>query len=75
MDEETLKRARIRAIEEGESVNRFLARQLERYARTDENIQKRQEAAARFVELSKRTSGSSGGRGWTREQLWEDALQ
>ena len=75
VDEETLKRARIRAIEEGESVNRFLARQLARYARTDQDADRRRENAKRFVQLSKEAAGSSEGRGWTREQLWEDALQ
>ena len=75
VDEEVLKRARIRAIEEGDSVNRFLARQLARYARVDQDADDRRESANRFIKLSKRTAGSSDGRGWTREQLWEDVLQ
>lgn len=74
VDEQTLKRARIRAIEEGESVNRFLARQLEKYARGDREVDGQREITDRFVALSERLAGSSHGDGWTREQLWEESL-
>ena len=73
VDEQTLKRARIRALEEGGSVNRFLARQLARYARGD-LAEEARESAERLVALSEKIAGSSGGQGWTREELWEDAL-
>lgn len=75
VDEETLKRARIRAIERGESVNQYLARRLEEYARGDELRERRDRAAHAFVELSRQLSGSSDGAGWTREELYEDGTR
>lgn len=72
VDEETLKRARIRAIERGESVNRVLAQRLEEYAGADAERERRQTAADDFVEFARTHSGSSGGRGWTREDLYEE---
>ena len=72
VDSETLKRARMRALERGESVNQFLARQLEKYA--DGGLtDRRARAARRFVELSQDMSGRSGGKPWTRDELYDDA--
>ena len=70
VDDAVLKRARIRAIERGESVNQYLAQRVLEYADADAEIARRQEAALRFVALSRELSGSSDGRGWTREELY-----
>ncbi|MFT3901397.1 MAG: hypothetical protein QM728_14280 [Gordonia sp. (in: high G+C Gram-positive bacteria)] len=74
VDEETLKRARIRAIERGESVNQYLADRLREYADDDQVRQRKTEAARRFIALSEELKGSSGGRGWTREDLYEERI-
>lgn len=69
IEEEVLKRARIRALEEGTSVNALVRAHLERYARDDD-----QRAALReFVALSQRSAASSGdqGRTWTRDDLYD----
>ena len=69
IDEETLKRARIRALEQGTSVNAVVREYLEVYA----GIDRRQSALSGFVELAK-AAGSGGrgsGRSWTRDDLYE----
>ncbi|ACY22621.1 hypothetical protein Gbro_3426 [Gordonia bronchialis DSM 43247] len=71
VDDETLKRARIRAIERGESVNRYLAQRLAEYAASA----RRERAVADFVGLSRELSGTSGGTGWTREELYDAATE
>lgn len=73
VDEETLKRARIRALEEGTSVNAVLREYLERYAGAR---REQLEALQRIIESSREsTSGSGpGGRTWTREELYDRSL-
>jgi hypothetical protein len=68
VDGDVLKRARLRAVEEGTSVNAILRRHLEAYAATDQAA-----IGRRIVELSKATSSGSGsgGRQWTRDDLHE----
>lgn len=72
VDEQTLKRARIRALERGESVNAFLADQLRKYSGDDGEEARQQRTTARLIELSTRLSGDSEGRGWSREDLYDD---
>lgn len=67
VDKQVLKRARIKAIEEGTSVNAVLRDYLERYA-----IGSQAEVAlADFAELARRSGASSGpgGRLWSREEI------
>lgn len=73
IEEETLKRARIRALEQGTSVNAVVRTFLESYA----GIEDERRALRRFVEISE-GSGAGGrgeGRGWTREDLYEERLR
>ena len=72
VDPETLKRARVRAIERGETVNAFLADQLRRYAEDESEEARQQDTAARLIELSKSLGGDSQGRAWSREDLYDD---
>lgn len=67
VDEEVLRRARIRALERGVSVNRLLAEYLEILAEGGRGKQSLED----LVALARRAgSGSgSGGRRWTREEL------
>ena len=75
VDEATLKRARIRAIERGESVNQFLAEQLARYVDSSDDAESRQRAmSARLDELAELFPGSSDGKRWTREELYAERL-
>jgi plasmid stability protein len=69
IDEDLLRRARIRAVTEGTSVNAIVREHLERYAGAS--------PAARAIEgllsLSDASDAGSGpsGRTWTREELYE----
>ena len=67
--DQVLKRARIRAIEHGTSVNAVVSRYLERYAGTGETA----DALGEFIELVRRVDASSGpqGRSWRREDLYD----
>ncbi len=70
VDEQTLKRARMRALEEGTSVNAVLRAYLESYA----GVSREQKEALQRILASSResTSGSGpGGRTWTREELYD----
>jgi plasmid stability protein len=69
IDEETLRRARIRALERGTSVNAVVREFLERFAE-DES---RRLALEEFLELAEASAASSGreGRAWRREDLYD----
>lgn len=73
IEEETLKRARIRALEQGTSVNAVVRRFLESFA----GIEDERRALRRFVELGEGSgAGARGkGRGWRREDLYEERLR
>lgn len=70
VDEETLKRARIRALEQGTSVNALLRAYLEEYAGMRD---RRREAGNDFLRLTEEHEASSGpgGRSWSRDELYE----
>ena len=67
--EQVLRTARIRALEQGTSVNAVVSDYLERYA----GLSGTQEGLAGFVELASRSAASSGGSGrtWRREDLYD----
>lgn len=69
LDDTVLKRARIRAIEEGTSVNAVVRSFLEDYAGRDAA----HAAMMRILELTREAHASSGagGRTWTREELYD----
>lgn len=64
VDDVTLKRARMRALQRNESVNAYLAQVLRRYA-DDEGS-----AMDEVIALARQSSAGSGARGrsWTRDQ-------
>lgn len=69
VDEETVKRARIRALEEGTSVNALLRDYLEDYAGVR---RERRESGRKLLELARNSKMSSGGRGLPkREELYD----
>ena len=71
MDNEVLKRARIRALEEDTSVNAVLAHYLTVYAQVDELQQQRQVALDALLSLAERCQAGRETRTWTREELHE----
>jgi hypothetical protein len=71
VNEEVLKRARIRALEESTSVNAVLGRYLEQYAQEDEARRRREEALQSLLDLANRCQAGRGVRTWTRDELHE----
>jgi len=69
VDDVLLKRARIKALEDGTSVNALLREYLEGYI----GAQRTQRALTGFAELAERIDASSGptGRTWSRDDLHE----
>jgi len=69
VNETVLKRARIKALEQGTSVNKVVSEYLERYA----GMGTTERALAEFLELASRSNASSGpeGRTWRREDLYD----
>lgn len=68
VDNEVLKRARIRALEEDTSVNRILRDCLESYAG---GRSRQREAIVRFLALSEGANAGRGHATWTRDELHE----
>ena len=53
-------------------MNAYLADQLRKYAADDGEDERQQRTVTRLLELSKTISGTSGGREWSREDLYDD---
>jgi plasmid stability protein len=72
VDDEVLRRARIRALTQGTSVNAVLREFLESYAGSDIES----EARTRLADLARKSSASSGsgGRAWKRDDIYADRL-
>jgi plasmid stability protein len=68
VDEESLKKARIRALQEGTSVNALLRGFLDSYAGVR---REQQEAAGRIAALSRDSKSRRGGWTWNRDDLHE----
>lgn len=68
VDKESLKKARIRALEEGTSVNAVLRDFLESYVGAQ---RARTNAVRRILTLSRQARSRRGGRTWSRDELHE----
>lgn len=66
VNDEALKRARQRALDEGTSVNALLQQMLEAYAGVNK---KHLDAASALIELSKQATSERGAAAWSREAL------
>ena len=71
VENEILKRARIRALEENTSVNAVLRRYLEAYAKQDEKRRERKQTVEQLLEIAKQAGAGNGGKKWTREELYD----
>ncbi len=67
VDPEVLKKARLRALREGTSVNRLLRERLESYVKDD---QRRRKAIRDLLRLSRAARSGSGGRRIRREDVY-----
>ncbi|MGH9323593.1 MAG: DUF6364 family protein [Vicinamibacteria bacterium] len=68
VDEEVLRKARMRALAQGTSVNAILAEYLESYA----DLQARQEQTTRsLLQLARKAKSGRGRRRWSRDELYE----
>ena len=68
VDDETLKRARIRAIQENTSVNAVVRGYLREYAGVN---RRRSEACESLITLSQSCNSRRGGAQWTRDDVHE----
>ena len=68
VDDEVLRRARIRALERGVSVNALLRDYLEAFTGSRGS---RARAVSSLLELAERTTSGRGERTWTRDELHE----
>lgn len=66
LDDDLLRQARIRAVEQGTSVNAILREYLATYAG---GISKREEAMKGLVQLSRRSKAERGRKKWSRDEL------
>lgn len=67
VDSETLRRARVRAVQRGESVNAYLAEVLRHYA--EDPDQQRVFAALATISAAGQAGRDGGARTWSREDL------
>lgn len=68
VSDQVIRDARLRALEQGTSVNALLRQYLEAYAGTHTA---QQEAIRRVLERAARSPSGSRGRRWTRDELHE----
>jgi len=69
VDEEILKRARLKALREGTSVNRLLRERLESYVEDD---RRRRKAIRELLRLSRAARSGSGGRKVRRDDVYAE---
>jgi hypothetical protein len=72
IDEDVLRRARIKALEQGTSVNAVVRSFIEEFAGEDEQMKARRA----IVEWARKSTWGSGpgGRNWTRDDLYEERM-
>jgi plasmid stability protein len=68
VDDQVLKKARLRALEQGTSVNALLREYLSRFAGAASS---NEEAVEGLIQLAKATRAGRGRRSWTRDELHE----
>ncbi len=71
VDDQVLKQARIRALEENTSVNAVLGKRLEEYAQVEDVRRHRLAALQRVIEIADAHTIERGATAWNREALYE----
>jgi plasmid stability protein len=71
VDPETLKRARMRALQENTSVNALLRDFLAAYASTEKLRQEREQALQELLEIAQSHTIDRGEHVWSRDELHE----
>jgi hypothetical protein len=71
VDGETLKRARIKALEQGTSVNALLREYLDSYVGTEADRERRRQELEDAWEIARKAGARSGGITWKREDLYD----
>ncbi|GAB4257981.1 MAG: hypothetical protein Kow00122_15730 [Thermoleophilia bacterium] len=71
IDDDILRKARIRAATEGTSVNALVRRQLEIYAGLHED---RRRAVETILDVARSAQAGSGGRRWSRDELYQERI-
>jgi molybdenum-dependent DNA-binding transcriptional regulator ModE len=70
LEEEVLERAQSKARRQGTSLDELLRSYLESYSELQQE-RDRQEAIKTLLDLSSKAQSGSGGRKWTRDELYE----
>lgn len=73
IDDELLKQARIKAAAQGTSVNAVVRSHLQEWAAGDREREKARAITA-LLKRARESTYSSGGRKWSREELYEERL-
>lgn len=68
VNDDSLKKARIRALQEGTSVNALLQEYLDSYSGVR---RAQQDAVERILMMSRQSKSRRGGRNWSRDELHE----
>jgi hypothetical protein len=68
IDDQILKKARMRALEEGISINALLREYLEKYTGANKQYQ---QATQEILRIAKASKSSSAGKHWSRDELYE----
>lgn len=72
IDDDVLRKARTRAAAEATSVNAVVRHQIESYAGVAEDQRR---AVITILDLARTTHAGSGGRTWTRDDLYRERLE
>ena len=68
IDEQVLKKARMRALEDGVSINALLREYLEKYTGANRQYQ---QVTQEILKIAQDSTAASGGNRWSRDELYE----
>lgn len=71
VDDALIRKARIKAVQEGTTINAVVRERLKQYASTGRQELPHVRATREFLALAKRSEGRGGGRRWTRDEINE----
>ena len=71
LEDSLLRRARIKAVQSGTTVNAVLRDKLREFVGETESEPDHVKSIRKFLELARKSKGNSRGQKWTREELYE----